>query len=177
MESFAVDEDPIDIEEVACNGDCKLCPQLSSCCKTDVLMKSPVVVGMVNASSGVTRYRPSTVLDAISLLNNYKASGVQIVAGDTGKGVFKYQIQLPYLIDVTGISSLYSVSSDGKTLTVGSAVSLSGLISELQVHQQEVPKGSKLNKLASHLSRVANVAVRNVSPYSTINLSQPKPSN
>ena len=44
--------------------------------------------------------------------------------------------------------------SNGEILTVGSAVSLSGLISELQQHQQDMPEGSKLNKLALHISRV-----------------------
>jgi xanthine dehydrogenase/oxidase len=113
MQSFAVDENPIDIEESAmvCREDCQNCSHTSFCCKArEVTQAKMKTVGLVHNSSGVTRFKPSSIQNALALLNKYKDFGAQVVAGDTGKGVFKHEKQAPYLVDIMGIADLYIVT-------------------------------------------------------------------
>ena len=75
---------------MVCSKDCQSCSHTSSCCKgrqlTGAKVNGVTTVGCVHNSSGVTRFKPSSVQDALALLNKYKEFGAGIVAGDTGKG-------------------------------------------------------------------------------------------
>jgi xanthine dehydrogenase/oxidase len=168
MKSFAADENPIDIEEAAilCKGDCQSCSHASPFKGRQLIMTGTKVKQPTADHSGVMRFKPSSIQAALALLDKYKDFGVQLVAGDTGKGVFKYEKQMPYLIDIMAIPDLYIVSSNSIFVTVGSAVSLSNFIVELEKFQQQnMSKGEKLGKLAQHLKRIANVPVRNVGTW------------
>ncbi|XP_065844418.1 uncharacterized protein [Oscarella lobularis] len=108
---------------------------------------------------------PTSLQDCLLLLGKYKESGsVRLIAGDTGKGVIKFEDPSAVYISLTGIADLHVISCEKGLLTVGAAVTLSALIQTLTMYG-EASDGKKLLKLADHVQKIANFPVRNMATW------------
>ncbi|KAL5509791.1 hypothetical protein EMCRGX_G005217 [Ephydatia muelleri] len=155
MKTFAVDSDIawIDIEDLSTT-----CPRTGKPCHG--LCKAHV-----RGPTDPVWYRPSTLTDVLTIIQNNPGSKVKLLVGDTGKGVFKTMSPSDYFdifIDLKGISDLYQTQLTGSSLIVGAAVTLASLIQLLQENQQV---STNFQYIAEHFLKVANVPVRNVGSW------------
>nr|XP_058949586.1 xanthine dehydrogenase/oxidase-like isoform X1 [Pocillopora verrucosa] len=155
MKTFAKSENPIDIEEITkCPG---ICGNGGLNCTRKCLTTSVYEV------SGVLWYSPTTLTDLYTLMSKHKNNKIRLVAGNSGKGIYKNDGPFDVMIDITKIEKLHTIPSVTEVpngdLVIGAAVSLNTLINVLD-NQAEEMSGYKV--LADHVRKVANVPVRNV---------------
>ncbi|XP_028415709.1 xanthine dehydrogenase-like [Dendronephthya gigantea] len=151
MKSFAKGESPIDIEDLSqrsskgnCCEETKAC---HGCCFNMRELSSPLW------------YKPSSLSDVYNILKEHISDSVRLVGGNTGKGVYKNDGDFNVYISVTDIPELNIVKVTDSTLELGASLSLNTLIRELL---QNSEKSKSFDVLASHIKKIANVAVRNV---------------
>jgi len=147
MKSFAVDSDPnkggwIDIEDLGS----KVCPHTGKVCSRRESHR-----GTPPSASEPLWYAPPTLGDALAVITAHPNTVVKLVAGNTGKGVFKGPEEVDIFIDLKGISELYTAEITSSALIVGGALSLTDLVSLLQANQD---RSSTFEHLASHLLKV-----------------------
>lgn len=159
MKSFAVDENPIDIEEL---DKLRKCQQSSDgkCVKKCQKSKK---VHLINEMD--EWYAPNSLEDLLALLKEYKSASYRLISGNTGVGVYKNDGPFNVFIDIKNISSLYQVSHNNNELTLGAALSINNLI-ELFETFSKVEGFEYLSNIAKHFSKIANVAVRNTGSWS-----------
>ncbi|BBN18891.1 protein MpAO [Marchantia polymorpha subsp. ruderalis] len=107
----------------------------------------------------VTAWRSASTLSELFTMYEEETKGknrdVNFVAGNTSSGVYK-DFKPSVYIDINKIPELHSVVETDCTLEVGSAVSLSKLITIMDARG-----GPVYSELAKHLRKVANEHVRN----------------
>ncbi|XP_035690573.1 xanthine dehydrogenase-like isoform X4 [Branchiostoma floridae] len=166
MKSFAVDADPekggcIDIEDLNKHP----CPSAGEACN-GASANGNGVNGTSTGSlrccqHGVTWYRPTSLAELYSLLEQHSQDKYKLVCGNTAAGVYKDDGPYSCLIDIKAVPDLYNCQA-GPPLVVGSAVSLSAVVDLLRASSDRSPSYSVL---ADHLCKVANVSVRNVGSW------------
>lgn len=144
----------VDIEDIRKN----LCPRTGKACTKPV----SVCVGGHQESSPLW-YAPTSMADLWSVFSTHADSSIRLVAGDTGRGVFKNPPAAEVYIDLKHIPDLYTQTLTDSSLTVGSAIPLNMLIETLRNNSDRSP--STFYLLADHLSKIANVPVRNVGSW------------
>lgn len=151
MKSFALDERPIDIEDlnkIKC---------LSKCSKLD---KN---IHLINQDE--QWFTPKDMNSLYSLLSQYSTMPYRLVSGNTGTGVFKNDGPYKIYIDLKSIEELYSVQKYPSLLKIGSQVTLDGLISIFDQYSS-APGYEYLAFLSKHISKIANRGVRHVATWS-----------
>ncbi|XP_015777058.1 PREDICTED: indole-3-acetaldehyde oxidase-like [Acropora digitifera] len=156
MKTFAKSEAPLDIEEIdKCRS---LCSSGEAQCKRQCITVSPGYQG-----GKVMWYCPTTKADLYSLMTKHKSNKVRLVAGNTGKGIYKNEGPFEVLIDINQIKELHTVPSSGEVpngnVVVGAGVSLNTFI---HVLDQMSTAWNGFKVMADHIRKVANVPVRNV---------------
>ncbi|XP_074617346.1 xanthine dehydrogenase/oxidase-like [Acropora palmata] len=156
MKTFAQSEAPLDIEEIdKCRS---LCSSGEAQCKRQCITVSPGY-----QAGKVMWYCPTTKADLYSLMTKHKSNKVRLVAGNTGKGIYKNEGPFEVLIDINQIKELHSVPSSGEipngNVVVGAGVSLNTFI---HVLDQMSTAWNGFKVMADHVRKVANVPVRNV---------------
>lgn len=127
------------------------------------LARSAVRRGDVTDSSGIPWYRPTSLADLASLLQQYASAKYRLVAGHTGVGVYKNDGPYDLYIDVNSISYLsqWGVTADESWVWFGARVTLSKLIEYLVLLSHPVLSAP----LVAHLKQIANHPVRNVASW------------
>ncbi|KAL3841843.1 hypothetical protein ACJMK2_019942 [Sinanodonta woodiana] len=110
-------------------------------------------------------YKPTTEEELTDILKKSTDKRIRFIMGNTGTGVFKELNPVNYdvLIDMHGMKELYDVSFD-PTSVFGSNLTLSVLI-EIFERVSAESDTSYMKEFAIHLSKVANVPVRNASTW------------
>jgi xanthine dehydrogenase/oxidase len=154
MKSFAVNENPIDLEELhklkcinKSNGKC------ASSKKNVHIIKE-----------NEEWFAPTTMDALFDLLTEYKQSNYRIVSSNTGVGVYKNEGPYDAYISIKNIPELYQVSKNDE-ITIGSEISLNKLI-EIFDTFSSFDGFQYLSAISSHIRKIANVSVRNVATWS-----------
>ena len=156
MKSFAIDEHPIDIEELT-----KLkCINHSN---TQCISKQKKRIHLINNND--EWYSPKSLPDLLDLLDQYKNSSYKIVSGNTGTGVYKNDGPYNVFIDIRNIPELFLVRENVSELTVGSGFTIKMLIDLFEVYSQ-MTGFEYLKTIAKHFSKIANVGIRNTGTWS-----------
>ena len=156
MKSFASDEKPIDIEELyklKCLND-KKCLGISN-----------KKVHIIKDNSINEWFIPNNLDDLFQLLAEYQTSSYRLVGGNTGTGVYKNDGPFDVFIDIKNVPDLHQVTKTTSLLTVGSSVQLKNLI-DVMSDFSSTSGFEYLSEIANHLSKVANVGVRNAGSWS-----------
>ena len=154
MKSFASDEKPIDIEELGklkCLND-KKCLNLSD-----------KKIHIINES--LEWFIPKSLNDLFTLLTEFQNSSYKLVGGNTGTGVYKNDGPFDVFIDIKNVPDLHQVIKTSKLLSVGSSVQLKNLI-DIMNDYSSTSGFENLTQIAHHLSKIANVPVRNAASWS-----------
>jgi xanthine dehydrogenase/oxidase len=155
MKTFAIDEKPIDIEDLS----------RLKCCQNSKTDKVKVKkLHIINANNADEWLAPKTLDELYSLLNQSKSLKYRFVGGNTGVGVYKNEGKYQIFIDVKNVPNLFSVEKKPAELTIGSAVTLTSLIEILNQHSTS-PGFEYLSVIAFHIVKIANVGVRNTSTW------------
>ena len=157
MKSFAVDEKPIDIEDLnklkCIDNNVKVC--LGNKKKIHIIR-----------DSADEWFAPKTLEDLYNLLSEYKDQNYRIVSGNTSTGVFKNEGPFDLQINIQSIPDLYVFQNFDDSILIGSAISLNKLIEIFTTTASILPGFEYLSTIANHLSKVANVSVRNLASWS-----------
>ncbi|CAH3170659.1 unnamed protein product [Porites lobata] len=155
MKTFAKSSDPIDIEEIA------RCP--GSCCNGEMQCSRKCVTSPGDQIDSLIWYCPTSKSDLYALMTKYKSDKIRLVAGNTGKGIYKKDGPFDVLIDISQIKELHTIPSRNEapngSVVVGACVPLNTFIDVLD-HIASAWEGYKV--IADHIRKVANVPVRNV---------------
>lgn len=152
MKSFAVDShepEIIDIEDIN--------PNKRSAC----LHKKTQWITHPCSDGDSMWYQPTKLSEVFDIFEAQKQSKIQLVCGNTGKGVFA-NMDVDVYIDLKRISELYIIQSSDTYISIGAAVSLNNLI-EVLIYYKD--KSSTFSHLADHLKKVANMPVRNIASW------------
>jgi xanthine dehydrogenase/oxidase len=168
MKSFAVDEKPIDIEELyklkclnTCSGDRSRKINCANNHQHGHVPESKKSLHVI--SEAYEWYTPVDLSELLNYLNVYV--NYRIVSGNTGMGVYKDNLSdFSVYIDPKRVVELYNVTVDQNGLTVGSQVTIKNLIDIFNV-KSTLLGFEYLSEIAKHLSKVANVAVRNAATW------------
>lgn len=149
VKTFAADENPIDIEEL-----CKL-----KC------LNSPKDFETYSKSLEITQKdikwsSPSNLDQLLDLIAENKSIKYRFLGGNTGSGVFKNDGPYSLYIDFKNIPELFKIERKSEELVIGSGVSLSKMIEIFSQHQK-FQDFEYLSIISNHLSKIANIAVRN----------------
>ena len=156
MKTFAIDQNPIDIEEltkICCINDAKniKCNPKSKCyrtCANDSEKKVHII------SDTNEWYSPKTMDDLYGLLTEYKAIKYRFVGGNTGVGVYKNEGPYSVYIDFKNIPDLFAVTKTASGLTIGSGMTISKLIEIL--NQYSIQSGFEyFDVVSKHLQKIA----------------------
>ena len=154
MKSFAVNENPIDLEELhklkcvnKSNGKCSSSKKNVHIIKEDAEWFAP------------------TTMDALfDLLTEYQKSNYRIISSNTGVGIYKNEGPYDAYIMIKNIPDLYQLSNNDTSLTIGSEMSLNKLI-EIFDTFSSFDGFQYLSVISSHIGKIANVSVRNVATW------------
>jgi xanthine dehydrogenase/oxidase len=161
MKSFAVDENPIDIEEL---NSLKCLNHATSCNhknKIPVDYNKNVHIIKENNSEW---FVPKNMNDLYSLLTQYQNQNYRIVASNTSVGVYKNEGPFQSYINIRNIPDLYKLTKTPSTITIGSQFTLSKLIKIFDNFAQ-TSGFEYLNEISAYLNRIGNVSVRNVATW------------
>lgn len=133
-------------------------------------MKHPEYISF--SEKGYDYFRPVTLPQLFTLLNKYGPVGpnLQLMSGNTAVGIYATKanyneaFQDPkYIIDISKITELQSVTRTSDSLTVGGQVTLSHFLNILKSTVKDLNKDQSegLTALEEHLHKVANLQVRN----------------
>lgn len=156
MKTFAKSSYPLDIEEIAkCSG---ACSNREVRCSREYAVKS-----FGYQDNSVLWYCPVTKADLYTLMSKHKNDKVRLVAGNTGKGIYKNDGPFDVMIDISQIKELHTIPSTNEapngSIVVGAGVSLNTFINVLD----QIASGwDGFKVMADHVRKVANVPVRNV---------------
>ena len=156
MKTFAIDQNPIDIEEltkICCLNDAKniKCNPKSKCHKT-CANDSEKKVHIISDTN--EWYSPKIMDDLYALLTEYKAVKYRLVGGNTGVGVYKNEGPYNVYIDFKNIPDLFAVTKTASGLTIGSGMTISKLIEIL--NQYTIQSGFEyLDVVSKHLQKIA----------------------
>ena len=154
MKSFAVDENPIDIEEL-----CKLK------CLNDKKITNSNKKNIHIINDSLEWFAPNSLDDLFNLLIEYQTSPYRLVGGNTGVGVYKNDGPYQVFIDVKHVPDLYQVYRNPNFLTIGSSVQIKSLI-DIMTDYSTTNGYEYLSVIAHHFSKIANVSVRNTGSWS-----------
>lgn len=154
MKSFAVDEKPIDIEELV---------KLKCLNQPKILSNNKKKIHIIN--DDLEWYTPKTLDELFKILTEYKGTKYRIVSGNTSVGVYKNDGPYNVYINVKEIAELHEITRGPNRLIVGSQVTLKQLI-DLFNDFSSVSGFEYLTELSNHISKIANVGVRNVATWS-----------
>ena len=149
MKSFAIDEKPIDIEELAKLKCLNNCSSMPSC--------GAKKVHIIKDDS--EWYCPKTMDDLFALLNEYANVKYKVLFGNTGVGVFKNDGPYKVFIDLKSIDALYSLNTNAGNLTIGAGQTLKSLIDIFTGFCPNIGF-EYLNEIANHLAKIANKSIR-----------------
>jgi len=153
MKSFAKECNPIDIEDIR---SLKSCHQMCTkpCNKT--LINLP-------RSLGVSLWvKPSSILEALSVISRNEEKSVRFVAGNTAIGVYKNDGPFDLYIDLKNLSELNQILLAEKFIEFGASVTLTSMA---KFFEQKSNLCSSFQALSDHIKKVANVPVRNVASW------------
>ena len=156
MKSFAFDEKPIDIEEL-CKLKCLNEKKYSALTNRNV--------HIINDNIEKEWFIPNNLDDSFKLLTEYQMSSYRIVGGNTGTGVYKNDGPFDVFIDIKHVPDLHQVIKTSELLSVGSSVQLKNLI-DIMNDYSSTSGFENLTQIAHHLSKIANVPVRNAASWS-----------
>lgn len=155
MKSFAVNKNPIDIEELS---QLKCLNINTSCCQ------SKKNVHLINKDASEW-FIPQDMDSLYELLVKYQVESYKLVSGNTGTGVYKNDGPFNTFIYIKNIPELYQINRSGVRLEFGALLSLKSVI-EL-FNEYSVQSGFEyLSTIAAHLKKIANVSVRNSGTWS-----------
>eukprot|EP01113_Clastostelium_recurvatum_P035010 TRINITY_DN4821_c0_g1_i1.p1 TRINITY_DN4821_c0_g1~~TRINITY_DN4821_c0_g1_i1.p1 ORF type:complete len:1340 (+),score=354.41 TRINITY_DN4821_c0_g1_i1:272-4021(+) len=120
----------------------------------------------VSASTPIVWVTCTSLPSLATTLAKYSAPEyiVKLVVGNTSVGIYKDD-NPNVLIDIHSIPELKATSNTAASVTVGSAVTLSDLITKVTGWASSLPNASSYTYLATHLTKVANIQVRNVASW------------
>ena len=153
MKSFATDEKPIDIEELY---KLKCLNTKNSSCSSN--KKLHII------KDSAEWYSPNNMDDLYTLLYQHQTTPYRIVSGNTGVGVFKNEGPYSIYIDVKNIAELFITTKSPNELTLGAELSLKKLI-DIFNDYSSTPGFEYLTVISAHLSKIANVGVRNTGTW------------
>ncbi len=160
MKSFAINAQPIDIEdlsELKClsNGSCVDQPA-SNTAETIVL----------DIGSDKQKWiMPSNMNEFYSLLDKYKNKSYTLVSGNTGTNIVRHAQPIDISISMGRLNDLTSVEYRTDRLIIGSRLTITSLVDVFR----DASKTSNFEYLAileSHLHKIANRAIRDVATWS-----------
>ena len=157
MKSFAVDEQPIDIEEL--NRLKCIDPRSNANCSAQSNKKIHLINGFEEW------YCPKSLDDLLDLLDQYKSGSYKIVSGNTAVGVYKKDGPFDVFIDIKNVPDLYRVKESANELTVGCGFTLKMMIDLFEAFSQTAGF-EYLATIAKHFLKIANVAIRNTGTWS-----------
>jgi len=148
------------------------------CCGSHKSVRRPVEMHnfvveplhFVDSQSSQEYYRPVSMEQLNDALQQAQSSRkvVRYICGNTAEGVVKYLAPPDrdefgtVFVDLNELSDLRGVAVNGSSLTVGSLVSLTGLIDALE---QNVAIDPAFTQYAEHIKRVASVQIRAVGSW------------
>jgi xanthine dehydrogenase/oxidase len=154
MKSFASDASPIDIEELA---------MLKCINNKNELNVSKKKIHIIKDS--LQWFTPKTLDDLVNLISQYKTSSYRIVGGNTGTGVYKNEGPFQIYIDINNIPDLNQITRTPTVLSFGASARLKTCIDTMRDYSSTVGF-EYLTQIAHHLSKIANVPVRNAASWS-----------
>ena len=154
MKSFASDASPIDIEELA---------KLKCINNKNELNASKKKIHIIKDS--LQWFTPKTLDDLVNLVNQYKTSSYRLVGGNTGTGVYKNEGPFQIYIDINNIPDLNQITRTPTILSVGASARLKTCI-DIMRDYSSTSGFEYLTQIALHLSKIANVPVRNAASWS-----------
>ncbi|XP_048577165.1 xanthine dehydrogenase/oxidase isoform X2 [Nematostella vectensis] len=147
MKSFAANADPIDIEELdrcASNSNNFSCSQNPVPCNT----------------AGIKWYAAHSLAELYALLDHHSNDNVRMMAGNTGKGIFKDEGPVSVYIDINDVPELQKHLDLDGYFVVGGGVSLTSLMA---IADKNTKKSAVFPVLSQHLRVFGNTPVRNLS--------------
>jgi xanthine dehydrogenase/oxidase len=152
MKSFAVDENPIDIEELH-----KLkCLENKSC-------STNKKIHIINEKD--EWFTPKTLDDLYDLINEFQSQNYRLISGNTSTGVYKNDGPFDLYINIQSIPDLYKVEHSNNTILVGSGITLNKLIDIFTMAASSIEGFEYLSVIATHIGKIANVSVRNMGTW------------
>lgn len=113
-----------------------------------------------------TWYKVQKIRDIFQIMSKHKSLSYMLVAGNTGKGVYRIKVPPKVYIDVNEVNELKEQSID-KTITLGANISLTDTMKYL-LEVGGTDGFEYVLEIVKHIDLVANVPVRNVSFLSSI---------
>ena len=156
MKSFAVDEKPIDIEEL---NKLKCVNNPNKTCKRSGQKNVHII------KDTLEWYSPNNLDDLFKLLVEYQSSAYRIVSGNTGTGVYKNEGPFEVFIDIKYVPDLYQVVRNPAMLSIGASVQLTNLI-DIFNDYSSTNGFQYLTQLSHHISKIGNISVRNAASWS-----------
>ena len=158
MKSFSAEDKPIDIEELN-KLKCLNNGFTSHRCGSSPENKKSVHIINDDLDQWFTPKDMDCLLNLLETYGEYR-----IVSGNTGTAIYKDDGPYNVYIDPKQISELYSVSIDQGLLNIGSQVTLKKLIDVFNATSSRAGF-EYLSELSNHVSKVANVPVRNLGTW------------
>ena len=126
---------------------------------------SPKQSGVVGFKAGNAKwYRPQSLEEALAIVEKLQSDRVRIVVGNTSTGVYKNVGQIDDVIDTNTVAELYEISTSRDAVVFGANVSLNSIIETCEKVKDQ-PGFEYLAQIGRHLSKVANVSVRNIGSW------------
>ena len=155
MKTFAIDENPIEIEELSrikcLNNENKCCNKNKTCTNT-CNESQEKKIHIINEDN--EWFSPKTLDDFFNLLSQYKNVVYRFVGGNTSIGVFKNDGPFNIFIDFKSIPDFFLVTKTASDLTIGSAITLTKLVDILNKYSTE--SGFEyLKVIAFHITKIA----------------------
>jgi xanthine dehydrogenase/oxidase len=154
MKSFAHNEEPIDIEDLKnlkCLNKEQCCSAKSNNCSIQI--------------EDQIWHSPENINDLFDILNKHKKDSVKLVSGNTSVGYYKDQESFQVYINLKNVLELQRIEREDENIKIGSAVSLSSLVSSFEKFASS-DGFNHLNELAASLRKIGNTHVRNMASWS-----------
>jgi xanthine dehydrogenase/oxidase len=159
MKSFAVDEMPIDIEDLS---DLKCLSETNSACINSNAPSS--IKEFYLTRDGKEWFAPISLADLSLICDRFLNKNIRFLSGSTGFGVYKKDGPFDVFVDLKRISELQMIEKTQEHLIVGSNISLNQLVDLLNGNSSQIGF-SYFKVLADSLKKVANEHVRNVASW------------
>ncbi|CAN6465039.1 unnamed protein product [Victoria cruziana] len=127
---------------------------------------SPPLVNTSMSENMISRkgkwFTPLSVAELMNLMESLTGR-VELVAGNTGSGVFKRMDYFHHYIDLTRVPELARIRRDDRGIEFGATVTISEVIRTLLEEEMVLgcERGWVFRKIANHLDRVASKHIRN----------------
>lgn len=153
LKSFAVDSDPVDIEDLR---------KYKNCMKTCKIAKPQIIDHSTDIKSGASWFKPTSLADFFQVVKQLQGKQTKFVAGNTISGLYKDKHTVDAFVHLSAIEGLVDIKVEKNSVNFGSGITITKMIEFLEAASD---KSTSFIPLAKHLSKIANVPVRNVATW------------